>query len=74
MKFLETLERSIAQAQKLKGYEVKFVEAAYDLDFNAVRWYFTAKKKGKGFVSVEFGKEDYQTIKEIVSRENTIVQ
>lgn len=74
MKHLETLGKSVAQAHKLKGFEVEFKESKFEAGtFEPCEWYYVAKKKGKAYVSVEFGRESYDLIRGIVNEANTII-
>lgn len=70
--YLENESILLNRAKELKGYEVEFVEAAYDRDFNTVNWYIVATKDDDKIVSYHFKKEMKDTLISILSSNNKI--
>ncbi|MGK0555239.1 hypothetical protein [Macrococcus capreoli] len=70
--YLENESILLNKAKELKGYEVEFVEAAYDKNFNPVNWYIVATKDDDKIVSYHFEKEMKDTLISILSDNNKI--
>lgn len=72
--YLENESILLNRAKELKGYEVEFVEAAYDRDFNPINWYIVANKDDDKIVSYHFNKEIKDTLNSILSDNNKIIK
>lgn len=70
--YLENEDILLSKAKELKGYEVEFVEAAYDKDFNSVSWYIVATKEDDKIVSYHFDKNIKDTLISLLSKSNKL--
>ena len=70
--YLENEDVLLNRVKELKGYEVAFVEATYDRDFNPINWYIVATKDDDKIVSYHFNKEIKDKLISTLSNKNKI--